>query len=145
MLLIKYFVYHYIMLCNYIYYLFIHIGERQELGMSFTRHPQPLAAPLNDDVNFECSLNLAAERFAWHHRPLGAKKWIPLPHPYNSSGKTSRHVVNFNNESKAGDYRCIAFFGKFLHKLMFYIYYFNPQQQSYYEIFYMEIIVKYKR
>ncbi|XP_050453372.1 interference hedgehog-like isoform X1 [Cataglyphis hispanica] len=86
-------------------------GERQELGMSFTRHPQPLAAPLNDDVNFECSLNLAAERFAWHHRPLNSNKWIPLSHPTNSSGKTSRHVVNFDNESKTGDYRCIAFFG----------------------------------
>lgn len=93
---------------------YIFIGERQELGMSFTRHPQPLAAPLNDDVNFECSLNLAAERFAWHHRPLNSNKWIPLSHPTNSSGKTSRHVVNFDNESKAGDYRCIAFFGRFL-------------------------------
>ncbi|XP_011253046.1 interference hedgehog isoform X3 [Camponotus floridanus] len=86
-------------------------GERQELGMSFTRHPQPLAAPLNDDVNFECSLNLGAERFAWHHRPLHSNKWTPLSHPTNSSSKTSRHVVNFDKESKAGDYRCIAFFG----------------------------------
>ncbi|XP_072757639.1 interference hedgehog isoform X3 [Anoplolepis gracilipes] len=86
-------------------------GDRPDFGMSFTRHPQPLAAPLNDDVNFECSLSLAAERFAWHHRPLNSKKWIPLFHPTNSSGKTSRHVVNFDNKSKAGDYRCIAFFG----------------------------------
>lgn len=93
-------------------------GERQELGMSFTRHPQPLAAPLNDDVNFECSLNLGAERFAWHHRPLHSNKWIPLSHPTNSSSKTSRHVVNFDKESKAGDYRCIAFFGRFLQKFI---------------------------
>ncbi|XP_026828889.1 interference hedgehog isoform X2 [Ooceraea biroi] len=93
-------------------------GERQELGMSFTRHPQPLAAPLNDDVNFECSLNLAAEYFAWHHRPLGSNKWTPLSHPngttkdsYTNGGKTSRLLINFGDESKAGDYRCIAFFG----------------------------------
>ncbi|XP_024879195.1 interference hedgehog-like isoform X3 [Temnothorax curvispinosus] len=82
----------------------------QESGMSFTRHPQPLAAPLNDDVNFECSLNIPADRFAWHHRPLGSSKWTPVPNP-NVGGKTSRHVVTFDNESKAGDYRCIAFFG----------------------------------
>lgn len=100
------------------YVALIFTGEKQELGMSFTRHPQPLAAPLNDDVNFECSLNLAAERFAWHHRPLNSNKWIPLSHPTNSSGKTSRHVVNFDNESKAGDYRCIAFFGRFLRRFI---------------------------
>lgn len=85
----------------------------QELSMSFTRHPQPLAAPLNDDVNFECSLNIPAERFAWHHRPLGSNKWTPPSDPYsNAGGKTSRLVVTFDNESKAGDYRCIAFFGE---------------------------------
>jgi len=87
--------------------------------MSFTRHPQFLAAPLNDDVNFECSLNLAAEHFAWHHRPLGSNKWMSLPHSngttkdsYTNGGKTSRLLMNFGDESKIGDYRCIAFFGE---------------------------------
>ncbi|XP_053982744.1 interference hedgehog-like isoform X1 [Hylaeus volcanicus] len=83
-------------------------GQRQEVGMSFTRHPQPLDAPLGDDVNFECNLNLAPERFSWRHRPLGSDKWSHMP---NNGGKTSRYVVNFDNESKAGDYRCIAFYG----------------------------------
>lgn len=92
----------------------------QELSMSFTRHPQPLAAPLNDDVNFECSLNIPAERFAWHHRPLGSNKWTPVSSP-NIGGKTSRHVVTFDNESKAGDYRCIAFFGESPGKLILHI------------------------
>ncbi|KAG7198695.1 hypothetical protein KM043_001691 [Ampulex compressa] len=86
-------------------------GQRQELGMSFTRHPQPLDAPLGDDVNFECSLNLGAERFAWRHRPLGSDKWLPLFHAANSGGKTSKYVVNFDDESKAGDFRCVAFYG----------------------------------
>ncbi|XP_076669838.1 interference hedgehog isoform X2 [Andrena cerasifolii] len=85
-------------------------GQREELGMSFSRHPQPLDAPLGDDVNFECNLNLAAERFSWCHRPLGSEKWLPVFHtPIN--GKISRYVVNFDNETKAGDYRCIAFYG----------------------------------
>ncbi|XP_012278824.1 interference hedgehog [Orussus abietinus] len=81
------------------------------LGMSFTRHPQPLAAPLGDEVYFECSLSLAAEKFAWRHKPLGSDKWGPLIHTPNSGGKTSKHVFNFDDESKAGDFRCIAFYG----------------------------------
>ncbi|XP_076168417.1 interference hedgehog isoform X2 [Ptiloglossa arizonensis] len=86
-------------------------GQRQEVGMSFTRHPQPLDAPLGDDVNFECNLNLAAERFSWRHRPLGSEKWSPVSHTPSNGGKISRHVVKFDDESKAGDYRCIAFYG----------------------------------
>ncbi|XP_043522167.1 interference hedgehog-like isoform X1 [Frieseomelitta varia] len=86
-------------------------GQKQELGMTFTRHPQPLDAPIGDDVNFECNLNLAAERFSWRHRPLGSDKWLQAFHALNNGGKTSRHVVIFDNESKAGDYRCIAFYG----------------------------------
>lgn len=101
-------------------YVLIFAGEKDD-GMSFTRHPQPLAAPLYDDVNFECSLNLPADSFAWHHKPLGARKWISLSY-LNNGGKTSRHVVSFNNVSKAGDYRCIAFFGKPARKnFIFYI------------------------
>ncbi|XP_011155722.1 interference hedgehog isoform X3 [Solenopsis invicta] len=83
----------------------------QDMNMSFTRHPQPFAAPLNDEVNFECILNIPADRFAWYHRPLGSSKWTPLPSPSNNDGKMSRHVVTFDNETKAGDYRCTAFFG----------------------------------
>ena len=79
--------------------------------MMFSRHPQPFTAPLGDEVFFECSLNLAAEKFAWRHRPLGSNKWEPFIYIPNSGGKTSKHVVNFDDESKAGDYRCIAFYG----------------------------------
>ncbi|XP_068966510.1 interference hedgehog-like isoform X2 [Bombus flavifrons] len=86
-------------------------GQKQELGMIFTKHPQPLAAPIGDDVNFECNLNLGAERFSWRHRPLGSDRWLQVFHMSSNGGKTSRHVVNFDNESKAGDYRCIAFYG----------------------------------
>jgi len=94
----------------------------QNMSMSFTRHPQPLAAPLNDDVNFECSLNIPAERFAWHHRPLGSNRWTLSSDPYNNvGGKTSRFIVTFDNESKAGDYRCIAFFGELPRKLIYFI------------------------
>ncbi|XP_029167216.1 interference hedgehog-like isoform X2 [Nylanderia fulva] len=90
-------------------------GQKQELKKGsdfyFNRHPQPLAAPLNDDVNFECSVAVPADKFAWHHRPLNSNKWIPLSQNSTSSKTLSRYIVNFDNESKAGDYRCIAFFG----------------------------------
>ncbi|XP_033220601.1 interference hedgehog-like isoform X2 [Belonocnema kinseyi] len=86
-------------------------GQKQELGMVFNRHPQPFIAPLGDEVFFECSLNLAAEKFAWRHRPLGSNKWEPFIQIPNSGGKTSKHVVTCDDESKAGDYRCVAFYG----------------------------------
>ncbi|XP_063978140.1 interference hedgehog-like isoform X1 [Diachasmimorpha longicaudata] len=88
-------------------------GPRQELGMQFTRHPQPLAAPVGDVVDFECSLNLAADKFTWRHRPLNSNRWSPLPNPNANPGvrKTSKLVVNFDDPSKAGDYRCIAYYG----------------------------------
>lgn len=113
---------------NEMYVTLIFTGERDD-GMSFTRHPQPLAAPLFDDVSFECTLNIPAESFAWHHRPLGARQWIPQAHP-NISGKTSRHLVRFNDVSKAGDYRCIAFFGKSPRKnfVRCILFYFNVQR-----------------
>ena len=87
-------------------------GQKDGLPMVFNRHPQPLAAPLDDEVYFECSLNIAAEKFAWRHRPLGSEHWGPLINAPNSGGKTSKHVVNFDDPSKAGDYRCIAFYGE---------------------------------
>nr|XP_050854646.1 interference hedgehog-like isoform X1 [Vespula vulgaris]XP_050854647.1 interference hedgehog-like isoform X1 [Vespula vulgaris] len=88
------------------------IGQRQELGMSFNWHPKPLAAPLGDDVNFECSLNLPPERFQWRHRPLGSDKWTPLARTVNAgAGARTAVVVSFDDKSKAGDYRCVAFYG----------------------------------
>ncbi|XP_012260324.2 interference hedgehog-like isoform X2 [Athalia rosae] len=87
-----------------------------DLGMiSFSRHPEPLAAPLGDEAYFECSLNLPAEKFAWRHRPLDSEHWGPLIPITNtggkSDGKTSRHVVYFDDKSKAGDYQCVAYYG----------------------------------
>lgn len=96
---------------NNVVLIFITEDKIQDINMFFTRHPQPLAAPLNDDVNFECSLNFAAENFAWHHKALNSNNWTEVS-KFNGSGKTSRYVVTFDDVSKAGDYRCIAFFGE---------------------------------
>lgn len=80
--------------------------------MMFTQNPQPWSAPLDDEVYFECSLNLAAEKFAWRHRPLNKNRWNTLKNAPTNGGKTSKLVVTLNDESKAGDYRCIAYYGK---------------------------------
>uniref|UniRef100_A0A0C9QTS6 Interference hedgehog n=1 Tax=Fopius arisanus TaxID=64838 RepID=A0A0C9QTS6_9HYME len=86
-------------------------GSRQELGMQFTRHPQPLAAPLGDVVDFECSLGLAADKFTWRHRPLNSNQWFALTNSTPGVKKTSKLVIDFNDPSKSGDYRCIAYYG----------------------------------
>uniref|UniRef100_A0ABD2WU34 Interference hedgehog n=1 Tax=Trichogramma kaykai TaxID=54128 RepID=A0ABD2WU34_9HYME len=86
-------------------------GQKSEPGMVFTKHPRAFIAPLGDEVNFECSLNLAAEKFVWRHRPLGSKDWRLIDSASPAGGKTSKHVVYFDDESKAGDYRCVAFYG----------------------------------
>ncbi|XP_028049270.1 interference hedgehog isoform X2 [Monomorium pharaonis] len=97
--------------------------QTEELNMSFVRHPQPFAAPLSDEMSFECMLNIPAENFVWYHRPLDSSKWIALPEPSNKQPskpsnnnveqpiKMSRHIVTVDNETKAGDYRCVAYFG----------------------------------
>ncbi|XP_068993361.1 interference hedgehog isoform X6 [Neodiprion pinetum] len=82
-----------------------------DLGMSFNRHPEPIAAPLGDEVYFECSLNLPAEKFFWRHKPLNSDHWGPMIQSENSGVKASRHVVYFDEKSKAGDYQCIAYYG----------------------------------
>lgn len=83
--------------------------------MSFIRHPEPLAAPLGDEVYFECALDLPAESFAWRHRPLDSDNWGPLTAVGNTGGKPdnkmSKYVVSFDDKSKAGDYQCIAYYG----------------------------------
>lgn len=89
----------------------IHPCWKLDLGMSFVRHPEPIAAPLGDEVYFECSLNLPAEKFVWRHRPLNTDRWGPLIQASNSAVKTSKHVVFFDDKSKAGDYQCIAYYG----------------------------------
>ncbi|KOC62464.1 Interference hedgehog [Habropoda laboriosa] len=86
-------------------------GQRQEPGVSFIRHPQPLDAPIGDDMSFECNLNLGADHFSWRHRLLHSDKWLPIFHTPSNGGKISKHVVKFDNVSKAGDYRCIAYYG----------------------------------
>lgn len=80
--------------------------------MTFTRNPVPLVAPLGDASDFQCSLNLAADKFGWQHRPLNTSQWQILTNFTNNPGRTSKFDLTVDDESKAGDYRCIAYYGK---------------------------------
>ncbi|XP_073980733.1 interference hedgehog-like isoform X3 [Rhodnius prolixus] len=79
-----------------------------ELGLWFMRSPEPIVAPVGDDVVFECSLNVPAESVRWRHN--GAYLAHDHPPPPRLSS-TSRLLVKFNDEKQEGDYQCVAWFG----------------------------------
>ncbi|CAB0010162.1 unnamed protein product [Nesidiocoris tenuis] len=82
------------------------------------RSPEPIVAPVGDDVVFECSLNVPAEAVRWRHNgaylngPGTMHDHDHAPHnqPLRPSA-TSRLVVKFNDEKQEGDYQCVAWFG----------------------------------
>ncbi|KAL1138634.1 hypothetical protein AAG570_008697, partial [Ranatra chinensis] len=79
-----------------------------DLGLRFVRSPEPIVVPLGDEVVFECTLNIPAERVRWRHN--GAY----LNHEHSQPSKaasTSRHIVKFIDEKQEGDYQCVAWFG----------------------------------
>ncbi|KAK9512348.1 hypothetical protein O3M35_000794 [Rhynocoris fuscipes] len=79
-----------------------------ELGLWFVRSPEPIVAPVGDDVVFECSLNVPAESVRWRHNGV----YLPHDHPPPPRPtSTSRYVVKFNDEKQEGDYQCVAWFG----------------------------------
>uniref|UniRef100_A0A146KQA7 Interference hedgehog n=2 Tax=Lygus hesperus TaxID=30085 RepID=A0A146KQA7_LYGHE len=79
-----------------------------DLGLHFMRSPEPIVAPVGDDVVFECSLNVPAEAVRWRHNGV----YLPNDHPTAPRpSPTSRHLVKFNDEKQEGDYQCVAWFG----------------------------------
>ncbi|XP_014257268.1 interference hedgehog-like isoform X2 [Cimex lectularius] len=81
---------------------------RADLGLSFIRSPEPIVAPIGDDVVFECSLNVPSEAVRWRHNGVA----IEHEHPTAMRpSATSRLLVKFNDEKQEGDYQCVAWFG----------------------------------
>lgn len=79
---------------------------RAELGLWFVRWPEPIVAPVGDDVVFECSLNVPAEAVRWRQ----GNQWLSHDRPPRPSS-TSRLLVKFDDEKQEGDYQCVAWFG----------------------------------
>jgi hypothetical protein len=73
-----------------------------ELGLWFVRSPEPIVVPLGDDVVFECSLNIPAERVRWRHNGNYLSHEHPPPARPSS---TSRLLVKFTDEKQEGDYQ----------------------------------------
>lgn len=66
-------------------------------------------APLNDEVVFECSLNVPAELVRWRH--MG--ELMSMDHPVESSvqmSSSSHLVLKVIDEKQAGDYQVNWFF-----------------------------------
>lgn len=52
------------------------------VGPRFSNSPEPIVAPLGDEVEFECSLDVPAEQIRWkHNRKM-------LPHVYYNATKS---------------------------------------------------------
>ncbi|EEB14437.1 conserved hypothetical protein [Pediculus humanus corporis] len=75
-----------------------------DVGPKFINNPEPIVAPLGDEVEFDCSLDVKADYLRWKHNGK------LLPFIYNDTAK-SRLVFKMNNESQIGDYQCIAWYG----------------------------------
>ncbi|XP_014290783.1 interference hedgehog [Halyomorpha halys] len=79
-----------------------------DLGLWFVRWPEPITAPVGDDVVFECSVNVPAESVRWRQGDHWLQQDRPPP-PRPTS--TSRLLVKFEDEKQEGDYQCVAWFG----------------------------------
>uniref|UniRef100_A0A182MA69 Interference hedgehog n=1 Tax=Anopheles culicifacies TaxID=139723 RepID=A0A182MA69_9DIPT len=89
------------------------------LGVYIIRAPESTIAPADDEVLFECELNLLPEQLDWRFRAQGTtgqrKDYILIQnshHGYNASIVDGRYKLRVSvSESTIGEYQCVAWFG----------------------------------
>ncbi|RZF47790.1 hypothetical protein LSTR_LSTR006054 [Laodelphax striatellus] len=87
------------------------------VGLWFVRSPEPIVAPPGDEVNFECSLNVPAERVRWRHAGRLLNTSTATNNASSAAATTvrvsssSHLMVKVTDENQTGDYQCIAWFG----------------------------------
>ncbi|XP_039293239.1 interference hedgehog [Nilaparvata lugens] len=82
------------------------------VGLWFVRSPEPIVAPPGDEVNFECSLNVPAERVRWRHAGRLLNTSAAASNVSAVRVSSSSHLmVKVTDENQTGDYQCIAWFG----------------------------------
>uniref|UniRef100_A0AAG5CZI3 Interference hedgehog n=1 Tax=Anopheles atroparvus TaxID=41427 RepID=A0AAG5CZI3_ANOAO len=94
-------------------------GNGGGLGVYMIRSPESTIAPANDDVLFECELNLVPERLEWRFRAQGTpgtrKDYVYIGKNqvgYNVSTVDSRYKLRLSvNAATIGEYQCVAWFG----------------------------------
>ncbi|XP_035897356.1 interference hedgehog-like isoform X1 [Anopheles stephensi] len=89
------------------------------LGVYIIRAPESTIAPADDEVLFECELNLLPEQLDWRFRAQGTaglrKDYVIIQnnhHGYNASIVDGRYKLRVSvSESTIGEYQCVAWFG----------------------------------
>ncbi|XP_050068300.1 interference hedgehog-like [Anopheles maculipalpis] len=89
------------------------------LGVYIIRAPESTIAPADDEVLFECELNLVPEQLDWRFRAQGTaglrKDYVIIQnnhHGYNASIVDGRYKLRVSvSESTIGEYQCVAWFG----------------------------------
>ncbi|XP_049288252.1 interference hedgehog-like isoform X2 [Anopheles funestus] len=89
------------------------------LGVYIIRAPESTIAPADDEVLFECELNLVPEQLDWRFRAQGTtgqrKDYVLIQNShqgYNASIADGRYKLRVSvSESTIGEYQCVAWFG----------------------------------
>ncbi|XP_061508016.1 interference hedgehog isoform X7 [Anopheles gambiae] len=89
------------------------------LGLYIIRAPESTIAPADDEVLFECELNLMPEQLDWRFRAQGTagqrKDYVLIQsnhHGYNATVVDGRYKLRVSvSESTIGEYQCVAWFG----------------------------------
>uniref|UniRef100_A0A182QQI3 Interference hedgehog n=1 Tax=Anopheles farauti TaxID=69004 RepID=A0A182QQI3_9DIPT len=89
------------------------------LGVYMNRSPESTIAPADDEVLFECELNLLPEKLKWRFRAQGApgqrKDYVDIEKSqpgFNVSVVDSRYKLRVSvSEATIGEYQCVAWFG----------------------------------
>lgn len=74
--------------------------------MMFKKYPQPVAAPVGDEVAFDCVVNVPGDRLAWRWRPIDDPRWRDANGTTDKADKTStRLTVNIKEDTPASLYQ----------------------------------------
>ncbi|XP_063538499.1 interference hedgehog [Cydia strobilella] len=83
-----------------------------ELEWKFTKFPEPVTAPVGDEVTFECAVNVPGERLAWRWRPdRPGETWIDADGSSDRDKITTRLLVNIKDGAENALYQCVVWYG----------------------------------
>ncbi|KAI5697222.1 interference hedgehog-like [Diaphorina citri] len=84
-----------------------------DIGIKFTRQPEPIDAPSQDVVEFECGLNIPSDHVEWYHNGKVISQQSTQNNSNNKQESKVSHslTIEFDDISKAGDYQCVAWYG----------------------------------
>ncbi|KAL4715595.1 hypothetical protein ACJJTC_006174 [Scirpophaga incertulas] len=81
-----------------------------DIPMKFKKYPQSVAAPVGDEVAFECAVNVPGDRLAWRWRPVDkSAHWRELN---GTTDKTSTTlIVTVKEDTPTSLYQCVVWYG----------------------------------